>query len=85
MFSVFLVRNTVVLGRLNGLVDIIELRRSQLDSVEDVEAGDATSPDRGDSFGCQMKHRITQIGPIEHLAVFAGRFLCSANDVIRVG
>ena len=74
-----------MLGRLNGMVDIIELRRNQLDSVEDIEAGEFTSSDRDDSFGCQMKHRITQIGPVEHLAVFAGRFLCSANDMIRVG
>ena len=82
------VRNTIVAGRCDGILDIIEVKRSQLDSVEDFDIGE-TSPrvkeDKSDSFGCHIKHRIrSHIGPVEHVAVFAGLVLAAAADMIKV-
>ena len=59
-----------------------------MDSVEDFDIGD-TSPrvkeDGSDCFGCHVKHRIrSHIGPVEHVAVFAGLVLAAAADMIKV-
>jgi len=81
-------RNTVVAGRCDGILDIIEVKRHQLDSVEDFVMGDnspGVNEKRPDCFGCHIKHRIrSHIGPIEHVAVFAGLVLTAAADMIKV-
>ena len=81
-------RNTVVAGRCDGILDIIEVKRHQLDSVEDFVMGDnspGVNEKRADCFGCHIKHRIrSHIGPIEHVAVFAGLVLTAAADMIKV-
>lgn len=61
-----------------------------MDSVADFDGVVDLSP-RGTecdlaSFGCHVKHRIrSHIGPIEHVAVFAGLVLSAAADMIKVG
>eukprot|EP00795_Rhopilema_esculentum_P014625 gene14625-5708_t len=83
-------RNTVLAGRIDGILDIIEVKRGQLDSVEDIESGATVVPlccpaDDGSCFGCHIKHRIrAHLGPIENLIVFAGLVLSSTVDMIKV-
>ena len=59
-----------------------------MDSVEDFVMGDnspGVNEKRADCFGCHIKHRIrSHIGPIEHVAVFAGLVLTAAADMIKV-
>ena len=75
-------------GRYDGILDIIEVKRSQLDSVEDFDIGDSSprvKGDNGDSFGCHVKHRIrSHIGAVENVAVFAGLVLAAAAEMIKV-
>ena len=81
-------RNTVVIGRYDGILDIMEVKRNQMDSVGDFDFGDV-SP-RGernhlDTFGCNVKHRVrSHIGPVENVAVFAGLVLAAAAETVKV-
>ena len=78
-----------MVGRIDGILDIIEIHRNKIDSVDDdieTQLSDfLTQRDAGHPFGCRVKHRIkAHIGSVENLISCSGMVLCSSADLIKV-